>query len=452
MGSLLLLSLAPTAARADAPAAAAGEGAAAALSLRRCLELAERNHPNILSARARVDHMRAQLEEARSAPFSNFSLTAGAGPAPTFRGGQVYTQDREVGLSSSLGMAWRVNVDGTVPLWTFGKITSLWRAAEAQIEVGEGEVQKAKNVVRLDVRKAYYGVQLSRDALALLGEASERLEKAVKGAEKKVKEEDGDEIDLIKLQMAQAELEARLSEAKKSERIALAALRFYTGVTGALDVPNEGMKPPKRDPGELEEHQAAARQHRPELRMAKAGLTARTAQLDLARAKLLPDVGLSLFGSYSRAPEITDQLNPFVRDDANFLRYGFGVGVRWSLDFLPASARIKQAEAQLSEMRQTHRLATGGVGVEVEKAYAEAIEAKKKAEAFQRASKLAKQWMIKVTQGIDVGVYEERDLVDPARQYAQQRYSYLSALMDYNLAMANLALVTGRDSVADQAD
>lgn len=453
-GALLLATLLTSpATRADTPATTPAPGGSAAaparsLTLRQYLDLADRNHPNILAARAKVGMMRAQLDEARTAPFSAFTLTAGAGPAPTFRGGQIYTQDREVGLNSNLGMAWQVGINGTIPLWTFGKITSLRRAAEAQIELGKGEEQKARNLVRMDVRRAYFGLQLAREGRALLEEADGRLKKALEPLQKKVDEGDGDEIDLIRLQMAQAELEGRTAEARRAEQVALAALRFYTGVT-ALEVPVEPLKPPNHDLGPLDDYQSAALQHRPELKMAQAGLAARQAQVDLARAKLFPDVGVSLFGNYSRAPEITDQLNPFVRDDANYLRYGLAFGVRWSLDFLPAQARVRQSEAQLGEMRQTARLASGGVATEVEKAHAEAVEQKKKTDAFQRASKLAKQWMIRVTQGIDVGTTEERDLVDPARQYALYRYNYLAALMDYNLAIANLALATGRDAIAE---
>jgi outer membrane protein TolC len=448
---LLALS-APAVARADDPPPSDPGDAAPppsrGLTLRQCLDLADRNHPNILAAQARLEGMRAQLDEARTAPFSAFTLTAGAGPAPTFRGGQIYTQDREVGLNANLGMAWQASLTGTIPLWTFGKITSLRRAAEAQIDVGKGEAQKARNAVKMDVRRAYFGVQLAREAKALLGEAEEKLKKALDPLKKKVEEGDGDEIDLIRLQMAQAELEGRSAEAHRAEQVALAALRFYTGVA-ALEVSAEPLKPPRHELAALDDYQQAALRHRPELKMARAGLVARRAQVDLARAKLFPDVGVSLFGSYSRAPEITDQLNPFVRDDANFLRYGLALGVRWSLDFLPAQARIRQSEAQLDEMQQTARLATSGVATEVEKAHAEAVEQKKKADAFQRASKLARQWMIRVAQGIDIGTAEERELIDPARQYALHRYSYLAALMDYNLAIANLALVTGNDAIAE---
>ncbi|MCU0658661.1 MAG: TolC family protein [Polyangiaceae bacterium] len=441
------------------PAPALGEGAPTpatpasgtqgrGLTLKQCIELADHNHPNILAARSKVEGMRAQLDEARTAPFSAFTLTAGAGPAPTFRGGQIYTQDREVGLNSNLGMAWQANLSGTIPLWTFGKITSLRRAAEAQIRVGEAEAEKIRNAVRMDVRRAYFGVQLAREARALLEEADSRLGKALEPLQKKIDEGDGDEVDLIRLQLAQAELEGRTAEARRAEQVALAALRFYTGVE-QLHVPPEPLQPPRHELGPLESYQQLALQHRPELKMARAGLSARKAQVDLAKAKLFPDIGLSLFGNYSRAPEITDQLNPFVRDDANYLRYGLAFGVRWSLDFLPAQARVRQSEAQLGEMEQTSRFALGGVATEVEKAHAEATEQKKKTDAFQRASKLARQWMIRIAQGIDVGTSEERDLVDPARQYALQRYNYLAALMDYNLAISNLALATGHDAIAE---
>src|SRR5262249_3177370 len=58
--------------------------------LRRCLELAERNHPNIFAARARLRGMRGQLDEARFTPFSQFTVTGGLGLAPTVRGTDLY--------------------------------------------------------------------------------------------------------------------------------------------------------------------------------------------------------------------------------------------------------------------------------------------------------------------------------------------------------------------------
>ncbi|MCC6647162.1 MAG: TolC family protein [Polyangiaceae bacterium] len=429
-------------------AVAAGPG----YTLRQCLSLAEHNHPNIAVAQAKLAYYRAQVAESRSAPFSAFSLTGGAGPAPTFRGGPVYTQDREVGLSSSLGMAWRFTVDGTVPIWTFGKITNTWRAADAQAQLGEEDIKRARNAVRTDVRRAYYGLQLARDTKALLREAADRLDSALTRAKKRVKEDDGDEIDVLRLDTARADIDGRLAEAERGERVALAALRFYTGVDGAFDISDAPLRPPKHELSELARYVEVARGKRPELNMARAGVRAREAQVDLARSRRLPDLGLYLFWSYARAPEITDQTNPFVRDDINYSRYGFALGLKWNLDFLPATARVHQAEAQLQETRALLRFASSGISADVEKAFREAEEAKKKVDAYHRATRSAKQWMVKISQGIDVGVREETDLVDPARQYALYRFNYLSALMDLNMAMANLAEKTGWDDVAEPAE
>src|SRR5579859_599051 len=132
----------------------AAVAASRGVPLRRCIELAERNHPNIFAARARLKGMRAQLDEARFTPFSQFTVTGGLGLAPTVRGTDLYSPNTEVSLSSSMGLAWRIGFEGVVPLWTFGKMTNLWNAAEAQINVGEGDLAKQKNQVKLDVRRA----------------------------------------------------------------------------------------------------------------------------------------------------------------------------------------------------------------------------------------------------------------------------------------------------------
>ena len=66
-------------------------------------------------------------------------------------------------------------------------MTNLWDAADAQIRVGEADVNKQKNQVKMDVRKAFFGLQLARDSLALLSDATDKLDKAVAHLEQEVK-------------------------------------------------------------------------------------------------------------------------------------------------------------------------------------------------------------------------------------------------------------------------
>jgi outer membrane protein TolC len=416
--------------------------------LRRCLELAETNHPNIWAARARLSSMRAQLDEAHFAPFSDFTATGGFGLAPTVRGNNIYSPNTEVSLSESMGVFWRIGVEGTIPLWTFGKITNVWRAAEAQIKVGENDVVKQRNQIKLDVRRAYFGLQLARDANALLDDAAAKLDKAVDKLDGDVKAGNADEVDLYKLRTFRFELEGRRSESRRYEAIALSSLRFLTGEGTSFDIPPVPLRPAKRALGPVAQYLQAARINRPEVNMLRAGLLAREAQADLARSRFLPDIGISLGATWSRAPLVADQLNPYIRDDANYLRYGAALGMRWRLDLLPDAARLAQANAAVEELRETERYALGGIGVEVETAYAQVADAQRREQAYGNAERMARQWIIAVQQAIDVGTRDEGDLVDAAKQFATQRYNHLSATMDLNLAWATLALATAWDDIA----
>ncbi|HEX4336544.1 MAG TPA: TolC family protein [Polyangiaceae bacterium] len=419
-------------------------------SLKECLGFAEQNYPKIHEAAAQLSQMRAQVWEAKTVPFSLFTASAGVVLAPTLSGTALYSPNTDATITSSMALAWRVGVEGAVPLWTFGKITSAVDAAEAQTKVGEQNVRKAKNEVRLSVRQAYYGTLLSRDAQALLNEALSRVNQYLPRVEEKVESGEGDDIQLLKLKIHAAELTARLSEAQKQERIALSSLRFLTGMGPNLDVPDEPLRKVPHTLGPVAQYLTAARLFRPEINMAHAGILARRALVNLERARYFPDIALGLSASRSYAPEVSDQLNPFVRDDANYTRYGIGLVMTWKLDFLPRMARVAQAEAQLEEIRATEQYALGGVGVEVETAFAEAEDAGKRLEAWSDATRYARQWLVKVQQGIDVGTYEDQDIVDPAKEYALRRFAQMSATMDYNVAMAKLALATGWDAVAPE--
>ena len=417
------------------------------LSLHECLRMAEQNYPKVHEARAKLGKKQAELFEAYTAPFSKFDMTAGVGVAPTVRGTPVYSPNSDVALTSSMALAWQLGVEGVLPLWTFGKITNLWEAADANVAVGEHEIKKAKNEVALSVRQAYYGVQLARDSLALIADATRRIDKYLARLEDKVARGEGDDIELLKVKMYREELNARESEVLSRQRIALAGLRFLTGAKHAIDVRDEPVKRARHRLAPLAHYLAAARLFRPEVNMARAGVLARRAQLDLAKSQLFPDIGLALSYRWVRAQEVTDQRNPFARDSANYAAYGFGLAMRWELDFLPQAARVAKAQAELEEIRATERYALGGVAVEVETAFAEAEHAERRLDAYARAAGYAKQWLIKVQQGIDVGVLDDEEIVDPAKEWALKRFSQMSATFDYNIAVAKLAQATGWDAV-----
>jgi len=367
--------------------------------------------------------------------------------APTVLGNQLYSPNTDASLTSSLGVAWRFGVSGVVPLWTFGKITNLWDAAEANVALNEATVEVERDSVRLDVRKAYLGLQLARDALHLLDKAMGELRDEVAKLDKEVEEDEADPLDLLELQTFVAELDVKKSEAERFERVAIAGLRFYSGVSN-LTLADEPLKQCAHKLGHLSRYLSAARLHRPEVKQAKAGIAAREAQVRLSRSKLFPDLGLGLNMGLSAAPEVADQINPFVSDGGNYFHYGAAIVFQWRLDFVPGIARIAYAEAQLQEVMALDRKALGGVAAEVEQAYAEVVDWQKRLEAYRKAEGYSRKWFVMVQNGIDVGTMDEDELLDPAKRYAEHRYNVLKATMEYNLAMSKLAKATGWDAIA----
>lgn len=416
-------------------------------SLEHCLRMAERNFPKIREARAKLAQKEAQVTQVRFAPFSEFTLTGGLALAPSVRGTPQYSYNTDKAITSNMGLGWEVGVDGALPLYTFGKISHAIDAAEAAGRVGEHEVDKERNEVRLNVRRAFYGVQLARDALNLVREATGYIDAQVQKMQGQVAAGEGDELQLLRIRVFRADLTVRESEARKQERVALSGLRFLTGAGERLDVPNEPLLRIEHQLLAESDYISAAERHRPELAMARAGVSARRASLKLEKSKLFPDLGLGLNARWRYAPEVTDQTNPFVRDPGNYLAFSVGLVVRYKLDFLPQAARISQAKSQLDEVLATQQWALGGVAQQVRDAYAEVEDTHRRLTAMTEAAKLAKQWMLKVQQAIEVGTMEDEDIVIPAREFAAKRFGEMMATYEYNLALAKLSLATGDESV-----
>jgi len=416
------------------------------LSLRRCLELAERNYPKIAEAQARLDHKSAEERQAAIAPFTEFTATAGLVLAPTVRGLPTFSPNTDVKLSSSMALAWQVGIEGVLPLYTFGKLEHSRRGLSAQTKAAEHEIKKEINEVRLTVRKAFYAVQLARDALGLIHDAAHMIDSHLEKMEKEAAEGEGDDISLLRLREQRADLDARAADAEKQESSALAGLHFLTGQPTSFDVPDEPLRPVTYSLGPVAQYLSAARLFRPEINMVAAGVVARREALRLERSRGLPDLGLTLGAKWTYAPEVTNQTNPFVRDDGNYLYYNFGVVMRYKLDFAPQGARVDQAAAQLREVEEDQRLVLEGVRQQVEEAYADVQGSRARLDATSRAARYAQQWLLRVQQGIEVGTMDEEDLVLPAREFAQQRFAQMSATFDFNLSYAKLTVATGWDA------
>ncbi len=443
----------------DEPAPATTTPATAATArvyrLPEILALTDRNHPNIWAARARLGVARGQYDEAKYLPYFQWNAAAATGIFPSVGGSVGYTQTSPLALINPTFLSgyepfFNFQLNILLPLYTFGKITSGLEAAEANVRVNEWDVEKFRQLARMDARRAYFGVLFARDARYLAKEVVKKLDKAIEGMTNRLDKGDTsvEEADKFRMQLYRDETLSRAADADRGESYAMAALRFLTGVQTGFDVPDEPLKKPDTPLAPIVRYLSAARLFRPEVNMARAGIEARKAELALQRARFFPDIGVQLSASYFVAPSVVAQSNIFAANNVNFFGYGFAIGARWSLDLPTNAARVAQSESRLEETRALERLARGGIGGEVEYAYASAVEARTREEHWDDAEHKARQWIAGVESAIDLGTKDERALVEPLRLYVYAKFEHERALNDLNINMSELARVSGWDTAA----
>ncbi len=405
---------------------------------------AERRYPGLRAARHAVAAAEARLGEATVSPYFQFTLTGSVTLAPQAHGSPIFSPDSQLPLGNTWSPILRAGIQGAIPLWTFGKISSARDAAHAGVRAADYGVDQARAGLRYDVRRAYYGLEMSLDIEQMIGEGREKLESAIHRLDDRIAAGDPDvnQMDRWRLSSTLAEVDARQSQAEQLEATSRDALGHLTG-HHTIHVPDCPLEPLDFHLRSRSEYEADAVTHRPESRMLNAAIAAREAALTATRAGFWPDMALVGEISDSWGPGITNQTNPFVIDPANYTSLGAAIVARWSLDFWGDAYRTGRATAQLSQIRSQAAEARLGIRTEVDAIYHQVEDANRRVAAWGRGYHDTRSWFVAAAEAYQVGTLEPKDLVDAIRAYFTARYNHVQAILDYDTALAALAQATG---------
>jgi outer membrane protein TolC len=421
------------------------------LSLAECLARAERTYPGLSAARHKILAAEAQLDEAWAAPFFPISGSGLFSIAPTARGNPTFSPDAfgQNPFDNQTGYIARVYAETGIPIspWSWWRIGRVRDAARAGIRVSEEELAKARIELRANVRRSFWSLQFARDSLYLL----QRSEGYIRDAERYAREGDGGTDttvnDLRQIRVYRAEIRARRSEALRSERVARAALGLLTGEGDAVDIPDEPLCPLAADLRPLSTYLTRARLNRPEVEMLRQGIAARRAAVDIQRGAFFPDLALALSASWSQAPTIADQPNPFASGNANFGWWGGAIVMRWNLEPVTNMFRVRRLSEELAMTEAQQRLALGGIAMEVTEAYERARDAAEREDAWGESEVAAEEWLSAVLLEYQSGSGELQQVISPLRQFLTTRFSHIQAMYDLNLAVQGLSVTTGHDEL-----
>src|SRR5262245_59586110 len=317
------------------------------LSLDEALALAVKNSPQIKEEQFGVLKRQSQRAQADAARFAQLDINAVVGPSPRARGNQITSPDSKTdpALTGVFGLA---TIKLIQPLYTFGKIDSLREAAAHGIAVSQAQVNERATNVAMLVHEAYYGYLLavSLENLGLevgdqLGSSLDKIRRQLEAGAPGV-----DNIDALKLQTFQGELEKQLNDIREGKELALTGLRTLLNLDPAesIELADKALDPQVRETASLEQYLADARQFRPEFTQAREGVKAYEKLVDATKADYYPVIFFGVFGAVAEATNRDRFGNPFVYDRLKDTAIAPVLGVQWKFNLGITAGKVEGAE------------------------------------------------------------------------------------------------------------
>ena len=408
--------------------------------------------PSVTSASADLEISQAQLDEAnntRILPKLDMTIAGGIVPdVPPGSGpdGNFPNVDMDI---NNLGPFTQIRLDGFQPIYTFGKISNLRRAAVSGVNAKEDGVQKARNELVWQVKKVYTGLAALYGLKDFVLELQDRSGKARDIIDKQIQKRSSEvtNIDVMRVQVFQAETERRLIDINNNIDFLLLTLKVLMGLPREtqIDINDRRLMMDTTMISSIETYIQVAKDKRPELSQLQEMVNAREAAMKAAKANFAPTLGLAGFYRFGWAPDRQDLQNPFLSDDFNMNTGGGFLALNQNLSLHLTRSRWKQAKAQYDKAVADQQRALQGIELEIRKAHSNAVTKQQAVEASKKGFKAARGWVLATTLNFGVGVSAPKDLLDAFVAYSAVKISYLQTLTDYHMALADLSNAVGQE-------
>ncbi|MEE9382200.1 MAG: TolC family protein [Nannocystaceae bacterium] len=366
------------------------------------------------------------------------------------------------------GIAVRLSAEFVVPLYTFGKLKAVRELGEIGVAMARLEREQTRQETILKVHEAIAGLLLSRESIRILDEAWD----VVAGERVKIERDlgaaddfsadpddlnaDRDPDDLVQLDVGEIELATRMREARKLESLALASLWALAGRAAppGFDVAERQLSADAIAGGlkQVGYYRKLAAKRRPEGRMLGGLVRARKAQEKLARANFLPDLGLAVRVGYKAASsaERPEPNLPALYYSGNWSSSdaAAALALSWTLDFHNDTFALKKARALHRRALHQRDAALELLGIEVERAYRDLVEARDRTMFMAMARDKSWQLVVSQQQKATVGGGDFGDLRRALTGWAEYEFKHFEAIQRQNIALAKLSRAVGLPLVA----
>jgi outer membrane protein len=396
------------------------------LELSRCIAIALKNHPSLLSATGSFDASRSRVYEARSGYYPQVSASS------------AYSRTHPGAVTGAGGTGkgafddYQGTVDLNQTLLDFGKTSTQVEVNSLSADASKADLEDVTSQVILGVRQAYYGIlqaKQSREANAeTVAQFEQHLEQARRFYEVGIRAK----IDVTTAEVDLSQAKLNLLKAQNGERIARITLN------NAMGVPDAPAYEVKEDLGyedypiDLETALKRGYELRPDYAAVKARREAGERSIDLAYTGYYPVLsGNALYGW-------TGQDFPLEKE------WTFGASLSFPLfsGFL-TRYQVEEARGNLEVLRGDEALVRQNVRFDVEQAFYNLNDTREGIVLAKLSVEQAKENRELAQGRYATGVGSTIEVTDALVTEINAKTSYINALYAYRLAIANLEKAMG---------
>ncbi len=419
-----------------------------ALSFYEIASQVETKHPLMRAARAGLASLQAKLSQADWAYFPSFKLTAGATATPKVTGDALHS----VTHTDTWGYLFTAQVQAVLPVYTFGKILSLRRAARQGVRIGQASVALARWELRYRLAQAWYGALLAAELKTILADGKKWLDKANTHMERlrDLDSDDYDQNEHLRLRARMAEFFAIEAENALLKNQSQHGLRLLTGVKAVdHEVPiSARFLEPLAVPLKTAEHYVAlARKHDPGMQIKRAHASAKEFLHDHKKAQVWPDLVIVGTANMATSDVIERQPSLFAVNSAHQLGVGGMVALRWNLDVPQRFLRAQEAGALAKMAALDTETAWQLTELKVRGLWQKLKNARSMITIYAKSKKAAQGWLMANWDLYDEGFGNFRDVMDALVQFYAKKFAYLQTIHDHNVLIYELSRALGHDIV-----
>jgi TolC family type I secretion outer membrane protein len=395
------------------------------LSLQDAIELGLRAHPTIRSAREGQNAANARVPQAQSVYYPQIDWVS------QFARSQAFSSVLNRGVQANSISTF---LEANQLIYDFGKTAALVDEARANLRQAEGEVERVREVVVLNVKQSYYNLLQAQRLVGVADASVARAELNLRSAQGFFDVGTKPKSDVTKAEVEVANARVNQIRARNLVQFSQVSLANAMGLDATTPIQIEDILNFEPVPLDIDALRAEALANRPELAQARSRIDAALAQLSGARAGYLPT--LSAQGQYG----YTTADDPPLHE-----AWSIGAQLSWNLfQGFFTLYRVRETEANVAAARANYDALELQVRLDVEQASIAASEAGERIGATEKAVESAQE-NLRLSQGrYDAGVGTILDLTDAQLALTNAEADLIRALTDHKTSLAALDRAVGR--------